>query len=351
LKHHTSRCGVDIRCNIDAAPDWLADLYRAWRKAEELGAAAAETFRRDLMYCLGCLTLSDFGQSGFAVGFASPVVGGRVWFAADNYGGDDLDGAVYRADELAHLLGAGPDGVKAVYLSKLVFPGSELVGGVDDGTEESEASEEVAPLKVDLSPRDQKVVWRARIALGRLVGEMVSCRACGLGAARTRVVPGEGDASARVMLVGEAPGRQEDATGRPFVGRAGRLLDELLPLAGLDRKRVYIANTVKCRPVGPDGRDRTPAPEEVAACARFLKAQLLLVSPALVVTLGATALDWFLPGFRVGEARGRLHRADGWLVFPTYHPAAALRDDYRRELIEEDFMKLGEVLRSGGADG
>lgn len=347
---------MEIRCDPNAAPGWLADLYRTWRKAEELGAAAAETFRRDLMYCLGCLTLADFERSGFAVGFASPVAGEKVWFAADNYGRDDLDGVVYRVGELAHLLGAGPDAVRAVHLSKSVFPGSELVGEVDDGTEESEASEvrrtngpeEAAPLKVDLYPRDQKVVWRARVALGRLVGEMVSCRACGLWQSRTRVVPGEGDASARVMLVGEAPGRQEDATGRPFVGRAGRLLDELLPLAGLDRKRVYIANTVKCRPIGPDGRDRQPAPEEVAACARFLKAQLLLVSPALVVTLGATALDWFLPGFRVGEARGRLHRAEGWLVFPTYHPAAALRDDYRRELIEEDFMKLGEILRGEG---
>lgn len=341
---------MDIRCNLDAAPDWLAGLYRAWRKAEEVGAAAAETLRRDLMYCLRCLTLADFEQSGFAVGFVSPVVGGKVWFAADNYGGDDLDGVVYRAGELAHLLGAGPDAVRSVHLAKSVFPGSELVGGVDDGTGEPEAGAGgpgEAAFDVDLSPRDQKVVWRARIALGRLVGEMVSCRACGLWQSRTRVVPGEGDAAARIMLVGEAPGRQEDATGRPFVGRAGRLLDELLPLAGLDRKKVYIANTVKCRPVGPDGRDRTPAPEEVAACARFLKTQLLLVSPALVVTLGATALDWFLPGFRVGEARGRLHRAEGWLVYPTYHPAAALREEGDRAMraMREDFANLGEMLR------
>lgn len=336
----------DVRCNLETAPDWLADLYRAWRKAEELGAAAAGNFRRDLMYCLGCLTLADFEKSGFAVGFDSPVVGGKVWFTADNYGGN-LDGPVYRAGELAQLLAsrAEPEEVKRVYLAKSVFPASELVGQFDAGTEESEPPEEAAPLRLDLSPRDQKIVWRARVALGRLVGEMVSCRRCGLWQSRTRVVPGEGDAAARVMLVGEAPGRQEDATGRPFVGRAGRLLDELLPLSGLDRRKVYVANTVKCRPVGLDGRDRRLSPEEVAACAGFLKTQLLLVSPALVVTLGATALEWFLPGFGVGEARGRLHRADGWLVFPTYHPAAALRDEYKRGLIEEDFMRLGEILR------
>jgi DNA polymerase len=333
---------LEVEVNPDASPKAIVSLAGAYLKTGSSPVA------RKLRQELGTMHLDEFRRSGMAVGFYSPLVGGAVWFVADNYSGG-IPGA-YRIDEILNLAGVSRDGVKAIHAAKTALDG-EVVPVTVEGEGSCETAAPAEESWVDLSPRDAGAVSRARIALGRLVGEMVSCRACGLGEGRTRIVPGEGDVAARVMLVGEGPGRQEDVTGRPFIGRAGRLLDELLPLAGLDRKKVYVANTVKCRPVGPDGRDRTPWPEEVAACARFLKAQLLLVSPALVVTLGVTALEWFLPGCRVGESRGRLHRAEGWLVYPTYHPAAALRDEYRRQLMEEDFKRLGEVLWESGPQG
>lgn len=342
----------DLEVEVDpgVSPRAVVSLAGAYLKTGSSQVA------RKLRQELGTMLLDEFKVSGMAVGFYSPLVDDTVWFIADNYPGG-IPGA-YRVDEILNLAGVSRDGVKAIHAAKTaldgeVVPVTEVVGEIAGGEElppegrDDSMCETAAPV-VDLSPRDAGTVSRSRIALGRLVGEMVSCRACGLVEGRTRVVPGEGDVSARVMLVGEGPGRQEDVTGRPFVGRAGKLLDQLLPLAGLDRKNVYIANTVKCRPVGPDGRDRQPWPEEVAACARFLKAQLLLVSPAVVVTLGATALEWFLPGCRVGESRGRLHRSEGWLVYPTYHPAAALRDEYKMRLMQEDFLRLKEILGGGG---
>ncbi len=343
---------MDIRCNPNAAPDWLADLYRAWRKAEEVGAAAAEAFRRDLAYCLGCLTLADFGCSGFAVGFDSPVVGEKVWFVADNYGGE-LEGPVYTARELAHLLasGAGPDDLGQVRLARSVFPGSELVGeGEFEPAKPGAGGPEggAVPL-VDLSPRDPGLVSRVRVALGRLAAEVADCRACGLSGTRTRTVPGAGDAAARVVVVGEGPGKREDLTGKPFVGRAGRVLDQMLDLAGLSRRDVYVTNVVKCRPVAEDGSDRKPQDGEVAACAGFLKKQLLLLDPALVIACGATAFEWFMPGLVLGGHRGRLVRAEGWLVYPVYHPAAALYRPEMRAAMEDDWRRLGELLRGKGA--
>lgn len=344
---------MDVLCNSDAAPDWLADLYRTWRKLANLGVDAEAKYRADLVYCLRCLTLEEFSRSGFALGFDSPVVGGKVWFVADNYDyGGELDGVSYRAGELARLLGAAPEDLRLVHSAKSVFSG-EVVDEVEEEADWFDATDRLERLlepegpKVDLSPRDPKLVSRVRVALGRLAGDVASCRRCGLARTRTRVVVGEGDPGARIMVVGEAPGRQEDATGRPFVGKAGRLLDRLLTLAGLRRQGVYIANVVKCRPTTAEGRNRAPSSEEIAACAGFLRTQLALVSPALVVTLGATALEWFLPGFRVGEARGRLFEADGWLVYPTYHPAAALWEEGDRAMraMEEDFANLGEMLR------
>lgn len=162
-----------------------------------------------------------------------------------------------------------------------------------------------------------------------LAEEMAGCTACGLAASRTQVVPGVAPPGARVLLVGEAPGREEDEGGLPFVGRSGRLLDELLAGAGLGRAEIAVANTVKCRPPA----NRTPTRAEAATCRGWLDRQLVHVDPAVVVTLGGSALAWALgPGRRLRDERGRVQRLRlpgrderACDLVATYHPAAALR--------------------------
>jgi len=155
-----------------------------------------------------------------------------------------------------------------------------------------------------------------------LVDAMTGCTACGLSETRQRVVPGVYPAGARVLLVGEAPGRSEDEGGLPFIGRSGQLLDELLTEVGLDRAQVAVCNTVKCRP--PD--NRTPKRAELATCRPWLDRQIELIDPEVVVTLGGTALAWALGrGVRIGDVHGQVHERAGHVVVPTYHPAAALR--------------------------
>ena len=169
-----------------------------------------------------------------------------------------------------------------------------------------------------------------------------NCTACPLHRTRTNAVPGEGPADARIVLIGEAPGRNEDEQGRPFVGAAGKLLDELLPMAGLSRDDVYITNILKCRP--PDNRD--PLPEEVSACAQHLDRQLLHLNPELVITLGAFSLNRFFPGETVGKARGRIRNKDGLLIYPVMHPAAALRRKELKERCSADFQSIPQALES-----
>lgn len=149
------------------------------------------------------------------------------------------------------------------------------------------------------------------------------CRACPeLVATRTCVVPGIRPVAADLLLVGEAPGAQEDAAGVPFVGRAGRLLGDLLAEVGLARDAVAVANVLKCRPPG----NRKPRRAEVQRCRPWLERQLELADPLLVLTLGATAAEWFFgPGARLSSLRGQLREYAGWPVLVTYHPSAALR--------------------------
>jgi DNA polymerase len=136
------------------------------------------------------------------------------------------------------------------------------------------------------------------------------------------VVVGDAPAGARLVLVGEAPGAEEDRAGRPFVGRAGTLLDSLLAGAGLARDSVAVVNVLQCRPPG----NRTPKPDEVARCRGWLTRKLELIDPELVVPLGLTATAWFLGrGVRLGQVRGSVHEVDGRRVLPTYHPSAAIR--------------------------
>lgn len=166
-----------------------------------------------------------------------------------------------------------------------------------------------------------------RVALEQVAAEVRVCTRCRLHVGRTRAVPGEGNPDTEVMFVGEGPGFNEDREGRPFVGRAGALLVKLLASIGWRREDVFITNVVKCRP--PENRD--PQPDEIAACAPYLRRQLAALDPALVVTLGRYSMASFMPGARISQAHGTTSAIDPALgtrdatAFAMYHPAAALR--------------------------
>jgi DNA polymerase len=177
-------------------------------------------------------------------------------------------------------------------------------------------------------------------ALGRLNTGVHSCRACPLGAQRTRAVPGEGPVDAEILLIGEAPGYYEDQQGRPFVGAAGQFLEQLLASIGLKRTDVFIANVIKCRPPG----NRDPLPEEIGACSHWLDEQQAILSPKVIVTLGRYSLARFLPGTPIGKVHGQGRRiGDVWVV-PMYHPAAALHQGSLRATIENDFRRIPTYL-------
>jgi uracil-DNA glycosylase family 4 len=163
-----------------------------------------------------------------------------------------------------------------------------------------------------------------------------SCVACPeLAATRTRVVPGVVPAAARVLVLGEAPGAQEDASGLPFVGRSGQLLDQLLEEVGGSRAEVGVLNTLKCRPPG----NRAPTRPETATCRGWAERQLALAAPRVVVALGLSATRWFLGPTTLAAVRGRLHDHGGYRVLPTYHPSAAIRSGPAgepRRLLRED---------------
>jgi DNA polymerase len=167
-----------------------------------------------------------------------------------------------------------------------------------------------------------------------------ACQKCGLSATRTRAVPGEGDPNSELMFVGEGPGFHEDQQGRPFVGAAGKFLEEMLASIGYQRTDVYIANVVKCRPPG----NRDPLPDEVEACRPYLLEQISLIRPKLIVTLGRFSLTWFFPKDAIGKVHGSLRRLDGQYYFHLYHPAAALHAGNLRKTIEEDFRRIPAAL-------
>ncbi len=166
------------------------------------------------------------------------------------------------------------------------------------------------------------------------------CTDCDLYRGRTNVVPGEGAADAELMFIGEGPGAQEDRSGRPFVGPAGRFLEELLASIGLRREQVYIANMVKCRP--PANRD--PLPAEIGTCSKYLDRQIELINPALIVTLGRFSLARFFPGESISRARGRVRERNGRRIYPIMHPAAALYRQEMRSSILEDFSRIPDIL-------
>lgn len=167
------------------------------------------------------------------------------------------------------------------------------------------------------------------------------CRLCPLCETRTNIVFGVGNPHARVMFVGEAPGKNEDLQGEPFVGRAGENLNRILSLAGLRREDIYIANVLKCRP--PANRD--PKADEVLACSPYLREQIRSIWPDIIVTLGNPATHFVLKTeVGITRLRGRFHQMGHFTVMPTFHPAAALRNPAWQQLIEEDFRMLGAYL-------
>ncbi|MFH1560487.1 MAG: uracil-DNA glycosylase [Chloroflexota bacterium] len=178
-------------------------------------------------------------------------------------------------------------------------------------------------------------------SLAQIDREVSVCTDCPLSHNRSRAVPGEGPENAEIMLIGEAPGFNEDKQGRPFVGAAGHFLEELLALARLRRKDVYITNTVKCRPLN----NRDPLPGEMATCRKYLDRQIEVISPKVVVTLGRHSLTSFLPKETIGKARGKARNVNGTILFPMYHPAAALHQQSLRQVIEEDIKKLPALLK------
>ncbi|MDI6848988.1 MAG: uracil-DNA glycosylase [Candidatus Saccharicenans sp.] len=180
----------------------------------------------------------------------------------------------------------------------------------------------------------------------RLIRRIMACQACPLFKGRTQAVPGEGHRQASLMFVGEAPGRDEDLQGRPFVGRAGQLLTKIIQAMGFSREEVYIANVIKCRP--PE--NRTPRPDEIKACSPYLLRQIDLIKPRVIVALGKVATDFLLPSSKsMSELRGQFGDFQGIPVMPTFHPSYLVRNEGNKEIkkmVWEDMKKVLQLLKS-----
>lgn len=181
--------------------------------------------------------------------------------------------------------------------------------------------------------------------LKNICSRVNSCQKCRLSQTRTNAVPGDGNPDADVMFIGEGPGKSEDEKGVPFVGAAGKFLDELLAEIGMNRSDVYITNVVKCRPPG----NRDPQEDEIAVCWSYLEEQVKLIKPKLIVTLGRHAMNRFLPDLKISEAHGKAKRFKGvgtkmQVYFPMYHPAVALYNGSYREILKEDMRKIPKLL-------
>lgn len=182
--------------------------------------------------------------------------------------------------------------------------------------------------------------------LEEIFADLGDCQRCGLSKGRNHIVFGTGNASARLVLVGEAPGRDEDLQGLPFVGEAGKLLDLILFAMGFKREDVYLCNVQKCRP--PKNRD--PQPEEIAACVPFLKRQLAALQPQVIVTLGRFATETLLDTSQpISELRGHWQDYSGIPLLPTYHPAFLLRNPAAKREVWEDMKQVMGRLRQGNA--
>lgn len=182
------------------------------------------------------------------------------------------------------------------------------------------------------------------IPLDEIKKEAEACRKCPLWEGRTQVVFGVGNPQARVLIIGEAPGKNEDLQGEPFVGAAGKYLNELLSYAGLEREDIYIANVLKCRPPG----NRDPLPEEIETCTPYLREQTRSIDPDFIVTLGNFSTKFILKTeVGITKLHGTVQQTGRFKVFPVFHPAAAIYDRAKREALETDFKNLGALLQKG----
>ncbi|HEY55460.1 MAG TPA: uracil-DNA glycosylase [Dehalococcoidia bacterium] len=177
-------------------------------------------------------------------------------------------------------------------------------------------------------------------ALSELNKEIALCQQCEIAKYRNRVVPGEGAEDADIMFIGEAPGWHEDQQGRPFVGPAGKYLDELLASISLRREQVYIANVIKCRPQG----NRDPLPTEIQNCRQWLQRQIETIQPKMIVTLGRYSMAMYFPGKSISKIHGTAQKRDDVVYYAMYHPAAALHQQSLRQAIEEDMLKIPTLL-------
>ncbi len=184
--------------------------------------------------------------------------------------------------------------------------------------------------------------------LRRLLADVRGCPLCKLSRSRKNAVPGEGQLSAKIMFIGEAPGRSEDEKGRPFVGAAGRILDELLKKAGIERSEVFITNIVKCRPPN----NRVPKEDELTACRPYLDRQIALIKPKVICILGRTAYSSLLGGSSITANRGKIVERAGQKYFLTFHPAAVIYNKGLLSALEADLKKLAvEINKEEESEG
>jgi len=191
-----------------------------------------------------------------------------------------------------------------------------------------------------------------RCSWAELTESLNDCRKCRLCENRSNIVPGEGNPSAQLMFIGEGPGQEEDRLGRPFVGRSGELLTRMIHAIGMERSEVYICNVVKCRPP----QNRNPEPDEAEACLNYLRAQVALVKPKVVVLLGKIACQYTLKEqVFITRDHGKWYERKGVLFMPTFHPSALLRDPTKKRDAWDDFQKirekLNEINSTAGEDG
>jgi DNA polymerase len=182
----------------------------------------------------------------------------------------------------------------------------------------------------------------AEESLAQIAEEVSVCTKCALHHSRKLAVPGEGPASAEIMLIGEGPGYHENELGRPFVGAAGSFLNDLLAQAGLKRSDVWIGNIVKCRPPG----NRDPMPEEISTCDQYLERQIEAIDPKIIITLGRYSMGKFMPGAKISQVHGQMRRVGDRFVIAMFHPAAALHQAALKPSIMADFAKLPGLLET-----
>ncbi len=181
--------------------------------------------------------------------------------------------------------------------------------------------------------------------LQQVAKETRVCTKCELQYSRKNAVPGEGPTNAEILFIGEGPGFHENEQGRPFVGAAGKFLEELLANIEMSREQVFITNVVKCRPPG----NRDPKPEEVSACtSNYLERQIQAINPKVIVTLGRFSMGYFLPNVKISDVHGQARQVRGRLIVPMYHPAAALHQRSLKPTIESDFSRLPEMIATAG---